>query len=108
MRMRSLALALFLLAGAGPAVAGCYEDIGCTDRDQVSKTQLRRLSCENLWMVRNEIYKDAGYCFKTQRAIDYFGNEQCTVENMSAVPLSSIERFNINQIVAVEREMGCN
>lgn len=106
MPIRSIVVALALLV-AGPAFANCYEDIGCTDSDHFSKSQLRHLSCENLWMVRNEIYKEAGYCFKTQRAIDYFGNGGCTITNMSRVPLTSIERYNINQIVAVERQKGC-
>ena len=25
--------------------------------------------CQSLWVERNSIYKDAGYCFKTARAI---------------------------------------
>lgn len=108
MQRQSLILALTLLAATGPAFASCYENIGCTDSDRFSRPALRQLSCENLWMVRNEIYKEAGYCFKTERAIDYFGNAHCTVENMNAVPLSEIERYNIDQIVAVERQQGCN
>src|SRR4051812_26586732 len=101
MSIKSLALAVVLLASAGPAFANCYEDIGCTDTDRFSKSDLRGLSCENLWVVRNTIYQENGYCFKTQQAIDYFGNGQCSITNMSAVPLSKIERFNIGQIVAV-------
>ena len=97
----------FLLA-SGPAFAACFENIGCTDSDRMSKSDLRQLSCENLWVTRNTIYQENGYCFKTSRAIDYFGNDQCTTGNMSAVPLNSIERFNIGQIVAVERQRGCN
>jgi len=107
MLLKSITLALALVI-SGPALANCYEDIGCTDSDHFSKHDLRQLSCQNLWMVRNQIYKDEGYCFKTQRAIDYFGNKHCTTGNMSAVPLSQIERFNINQIVSVERQMGCS
>ena len=107
MTVKSIALALLLLASTGPALANCYDDLGCTDSDHFSKSDLRGLSCENLWVVRNTIYQENGYCFKTQRAIDYFGNEQCTTTNMSAVRLSQIEQFNIGQIVAVERQMGC-
>jgi hypothetical protein len=108
MHLKSIALAVLLLAAAGPALANCYENIGCTDTDHFSKSELRGLSCQNLWVVRNTIYQENGYCFKTQRAINYFGNDQCTTTNMSAVPLSQIETFNIGQIVAVERQMGCN
>lgn len=108
MHIKSIVLALLLLGATGPAIANCYEDIGCTDTDHFSKSQLRGLSCENLWMVRNSIYQENGYCFKTQRAINYFGNGQCTISNMSAVPLSPTERFNVGQIAAVERQKGCN
>ena len=108
MRLKLLILALALLAGTGPALASCYENIGCTDSDNFTQRDLRQLSCQNLWMVRNQIYKENGYCFKTARAINYFGNAQCTPDNMSAVRLSAIERYNINQIVAVERQKGCN
>ncbi len=31
-------------------------------------------SCYDLWVQRNSVYKEAGYCFKTPRAIRYFGN----------------------------------
>ncbi|MGM3293694.1 YARHG domain-containing protein, partial [Escherichia coli] len=29
----------------------------------------RGWSCRDLWVERNRIYKDAGFCFRTQRAI---------------------------------------
>ena len=107
MRTKAIALAAILLA-SGPAFAACFEDIGCTDTDHMSKSNLRQLSCENLWMTRNTIYKENGYCFKTARAIDYFGNDACTTGNMSHVHLSSTEQFNVGQIVAVEHQKGCN
>ena len=108
MTVKSIALAVLLLGFTGPAFAICDQNIGCSDSDRFSKSDLRDLSCENLWVVRNTIYQENGYCFKTQRAINYLGNDQCSITNMSAVPLSQIERFNIGQIVAVERQMGCN
>jgi hypothetical protein len=30
--------------------------------------------CFDLWVQRNSIYKAYGYCFKTPKAISYFGN----------------------------------
>ena len=65
-------------------------------------------SCESLWVERNTYYKDAGYCFKTQRAIAYFGNQGCMYNNEAAVPLSAYTRARINEIVRLERMMGCN
>jgi len=108
MRLQSILLALTIALATGPATAACYEEIGCTDSDQFSRPDLRDQSCDTLWEVRNEIYKEGGYCFKTSRAIDFFGNARCTTDNMNDVRMSRIERYNINQIVAVEREMGCN
>ncbi len=31
------------------------------------------LDCEELWLRRNQIYANRGFCFKTERAIDVFG-----------------------------------
>jgi YARHG domain len=35
------------------------------------------LSCPELWFHRNSIFKSAGYCFHTPRAIRVFGNAWC-------------------------------
>ena len=107
--MQKLAIAAMLaLLSAGPAFANCYEDIGCTDDDKFRKSDLRELSCELLYDVRNTIYKENGYCFKTEKAVDYFGNEGCWITNQSRVKLNSIEKFNVGQIVAVENQLGCD
>ena len=63
--------------------------------------------CQALWVERNSYYKRAGYCFRTQRAINYFGNGGCYITNQAAVPLSRGERNRIAQIVALERRWGC-
>ncbi len=68
---------------------------------------LAQASCASLWMDRNQIYKDAGYCFKTARAIRAFGNAGCSFDNMNDVPLSARQRAAVNDIVAQERGMGC-
>ena len=34
----------------------------------------------------------ASYCFKTQRAIEYFGNGDCYINDEDAVPLTPAER----------------
>lgn len=64
-------------------------------------------SCGQLWQARNQIYKDAGYCFKTPRAISFFGNAGCQYDSMAAVPLSSGDQYEVSQIVRVERAKGC-
>ncbi|MDQ2084410.1 YARHG domain-containing protein [Xanthobacteraceae bacterium Astr-EGSB] len=63
--------------------------------------------CGQLWVERNSIYKDYGYCFKTARAIGYFGNGGCVYEREGDIPMSRADRARINQIVAQERAYGC-
>ena len=65
-------------------------------------------TCQQLWVQRNQYYKDHGYCFKTQRAIEYFGNGGCYINDENAIPLTSAERASIAQIGQQERAMGCN
>lgn len=113
--MRAIALAMLaavaalaVLAAASGARAACFESgIGCTDDHTMSRQQLRALSCDALWTVRNSIYDENGYCFRTARAKQVFSNEDCTVTNASALRLNSYERANIERITAVEREKGC-
>jgi hypothetical protein len=66
-----------------------------------------RASCASLWTERNQIYRDAGYCFKTARAIRVFGNAGCSFDNINDVPISARERAALRDIVAQERRMGC-
>ena len=51
---------------------------------------LANISCEGLWNQRNMIFKAARYCFKTQRAIQEFGNAGCQYDDLTSVPLSEI------------------
>jgi YARHG domain len=64
--------------------------------------------CEALWLQRNAYYKDAGYCFKTPRAIRYFGNAGCMYDEESAVPLSRSLRNRITDISRAERQLACS
>ncbi len=68
---------------------------------------LRQLSCDSLWTVRNSIYNDNGYCFKTAAAKAAFDNSDCTVANAANVPLNGVEKTNISRIVRVEKEKHC-
>src|SRR5262245_38875867 len=65
-------------------------------------------SCQQLWVERNSYYKRHGYCFKTPRAIAYFGNGGCRYHNEAAVPRSGAERARIAQIQRLERAYGCD
>jgi hypothetical protein len=68
----------------------------------------RAQSCQQLWVERNSYYKRAGYCFKTARAISYFGNAGCRYDNEASVPLSPGARARIDEITRIERRYGCN
>jgi hypothetical protein len=65
-------------------------------------------TCDDFWVARNSIYKARGYCFKTPRAINYFGNAGCIYQNENDVPLTQADRAQIAQIQTQERAMGCN
>jgi 2-methylcitrate dehydratase PrpD len=96
-----------LVASPSPARANCYELIGCTNTDYFKTSQLKQLSCQILWEVRNTIYKENGYCFHTQKAIDAFGNAGCKFDNAGDVPLNAAERHNVSAIKKVEAKKGC-
>jgi YARHG domain len=57
--------------------------------------------------VRNTIYKERGYCFHTQRGINFFGNAGCQYDDVSLVPLNNVERYNVTAIKKVEAGKGC-
>jgi hypothetical protein len=65
-------------------------------------------SCQQLWYERNSYFKEAGYCFKTPRAISAFGNAGCRYDSERALPLSRGVRARIDQIVRLERALGCS
>jgi Domain of unknown function (DUF4424)/YARHG domain len=64
-------------------------------------------SCDDLWSERNSIFKAAGYCFKTGRAIRQFGNAGCQYDNLADVTLSPNQQNLVNDISAEEAEQRC-
>jgi hypothetical protein len=85
--MRRLALSCLAATIASPAIAA--------------------FPCDELWAERNAVYHDAGYCFRTARAIAAFGNAGCRFDDMRDVPLSARDRAKVNEIVRQERQNGC-
>ena len=63
--------------------------------------------CDDLWVQRNSIYKAYGYCFKTPKAIGYFGNAGCQYDNEGAIPLSHADRSLVLAIKHKEKNLGC-
>lgn len=90
----TLALGLIVTAvAAGPARAG---DI-----------QGDAYDCAELWVMKNQIYKDRGYCFKTAKAIAHFGNADCRYDVEADVPLSDVDRTVITDIKRSMRRQHC-
>ncbi len=99
---------------AGPALADCYDILGCTDRDLFSKhfeylaaPHPTGPNCNFLWVMRNSILRQHGYCFHTARGKSEMGNEGCRYSDVASVPLISIERANIATIARAERLKSC-
>ena len=62
-------------------------------------------SCEELWFMRNSIFNDRGYCFKTAKAQATFDNADCVSSDPGI--LNSFERHNVSVIKSVEHQRGC-
>ena len=85
----------------------CYETIGCVQDRAIDESQAEQLGCEQLWTARNGIYHARGYCFKTERGRQEFGNENCSFDDEAQVPLNDYERANVKLIRTIEQRRGC-
>ena len=85
----------------------CYENVGCPHKDRISQAQARYLSCQNLWLVRNTIFHQRGYCFRTGRGRTEFDNSHCTVKSVSDLKFTAVEKRNIVTLEKIERRKGC-
>jgi hypothetical protein len=112
--MNRIACGVLALAIVSPAMAGddgpsplCYEVVGCVQDRNISAHDAEKLGCDQLWTVRNGIFAARGYCFKTGRGKDEFGNDGCRFADQSQVPLNDFERANIDLIQSIEKRRGC-
>lgn len=64
--------------------------------------------CGELWVMRNTIYKEAGYCFRSSKAISQFGNAGCRYDAIADVPLSDTQRLIVRDIRRSEKRQRCN
>src|SRR5262245_16902249 len=88
----ALPVAFVTLGTTAPrAVAGCHL-VDCVENVYVTPQQVKKKSCGDLWILRNSVFKDAHYCFKTPRAINFFGNQGCLYDDQAAVPLNDYQR----------------
>lgn len=103
----ALPAAFLALGGGAPeARAGCHL-VDCVENVYVNPHQVKTKSCEDLWILRNSMFKDAHYCFKTPRAISWFGNQGCLYDDEASVPLNDYQRHNISVIEDAEAGNGC-
>lgn len=73
----------------------------------INATPARAGVCEDLWVQRNSIYKSYGYCFKTAKAKNYFGNAGCAYNNAANIPMSRGDKQSVLAIKKREKALGC-
>ncbi|MGQ0457488.1 MAG: YARHG domain-containing protein [Hyphomicrobium sp.] len=74
---------------------------------QAGDVQGDAYDCQELWQMRNAIYKSGGYCFKSPKTIATFGNAGCIYESQAEVPISDIDRDTLAQIRKSEKRQAC-
>jgi len=92
----------------GQPLKNCYEQIGCPHQRYFKVAEVRGISCQFLRDVRNQIFKQNGYCFRSGDAKRDYDNEGCKYANVADVPLNAFEKQNIAVIRQVEREKNCS
>jgi hypothetical protein len=100
----ALVATVALSVGASAALAG--DPVGDASVAYLKKKHFVGFDCDSLWYLRNQIFDEAGYCFKTERAIYAFGNEGCASSSYSI--LNRYERANVSMIKSIEAAKGCN
>lgn len=68
-------------------------------------SQAHAASCEDLWVARNSIFNNNGYCFKSNLGKALFNNGDCYTSNAQ---LSSDERSQVQRIKSEEKRRGCS
>lgn len=81
------------------------EVIAWSSQRLIDDATVAGLSCDALWVARNEIFDRNGYCFRTSRGRAYFDNSDCRTNSQDI--LSPLERRNVEIILAWERRKGC-
>lgn len=103
----AMAIAMLgLSAGGQRAEASCHL-IDCVDNVDVKPDEIKMLDCEQLWLLRNSIYDDAGYCFASGRAAEHFSNQGCSYSDERLVPLNDYQRSNLKVFRDMEAKKGC-
>ncbi len=90
-----------------PALAVLISSIALTAPAAAGDIQGDAYNCKELWVMRNQIYKNGGYCFKTAKAIRTFGNAGCGYDSLTLVPVSDQDRLVIRDIKRSENRLRC-
>lgn len=90
-----------------PVLAALVTAAACAAPASAGDIQGDAYECKDLWVMRNEIYKNGGYCFKSTKAINYFGNAGCSYDRLGLVPVSNQDRSVLADIKKSERRQGC-
>lgn len=89
-----------------PEETGPQDMISDSSERPLARADVEALTCDELWIARNEIFDRNGYCFRSERGQDYFDNSDCTSDSQDI--LSSLEWENVRLIQSVESEKQCN
>lgn len=89
---------------SGRFVGCCRAEVSATDIAPVASGST---PCADLWYERNVIFKAAGYCFRSPRGIQTFGNAGCQFDDEADVPLSARQREQVAGIRLTEQRLGC-
>jgi hypothetical protein len=73
---------------------------------RIGDADLSSLSCDQLWIARNEIFARNRYCFQTAKGQSYFGNLGCRTTSLDI--LSQIERANAAALKTWESRKACH
>lgn len=63
--------------------------------------------CQAYWQERNAILKESRYCFKSPRAIHYFGNGGCVHHSIEDVTMPKAQLERLLEIRAMEKANNC-
>ena len=75
----------------------------CAARPDFCAESIRQ-RCEELWFIRNQLFNNAGQCFKSPLGQTMFDNAECTTDNAS---LGSFHAEYVAHIRAEERVLKC-
>jgi len=78
--------------------------------EPIEDARLKALSCEELWVARNEIFRRFGYCFRGEKGLAYFGNRGCTTsydDILTQDPKRAIALRNVHTIRSTASAKFC-